>query len=105
MAKDDFYDFAKPLLIFDIINNIDAMIYFLIAASFIKTFVFWLPSTFRVYIELLNQFMSRQTLFILMTVYFIALMGNELLGAALLPYIKSFSSYSYRGVRSNVLTS
>ena len=41
LEKDEWIEFYRPLLLFDVVNNIDSFLYMLMAVSFIKTLVFW----------------------------------------------------------------
>jgi len=57
--KDEFADVETPLLLFDLLNSFESLLYLLMAISQIKTLVFWLPDTFRIVVELFAFLLNR----------------------------------------------
>lgn len=100
IERDDYYNFGHAAFLFDLVNNIDSYIYLLMALSFVKTLVFWLPQVFKIFTDLLGQFFNRQTFLILLVSATLVTLGNELVGATLSPFIHRMGEFEYSNIRS-----
>ena len=76
LLKDEFIDFKTPLMLFDLVNNIDSFTYILMAVSFIKTLVFWKPDEFRIVTDMLGKFFSLTTLYTMIVSRSMATLGT-----------------------------
>ena len=86
-AKDDFIDMSASLDFFDIVNSIDSFLYMLMALSFMKTFVFWIPSIFKIFTDLLGTFFNAQTGYTFIIIISIGTGGTFMLANALGPFV------------------
>lgn len=86
-------------------NNIDSGVYLLIAISFMKTLVFWLPYTFKIFTDLLAEYFNKQTVCILMMMSLISTLGTTLLNISLGPFVFGFQDIRSMSFRSNILLS
>ena len=105
LAKDEFTDFETPLYFFDFVNNIDSLLYMLMAVSFMKTLVFWRPETFRIVTDMLGKFFSRVTLYTIIVSQTMGTLGTFLLSNSLAPYIYGFNDLRKNTIRASVLGS
>lgn len=100
IARDGYYNFGHAAFLFDIVNNIDSYIYLLMALSFVKTLVFWLPQIFKIFVDLLGQFFNIQTLLILLVSTTLVTLGKELASATLSPFIHRMGEFEYGNIRA-----
>ena len=105
VGKDEFADYARLLALFDALSLLDALLYYLIANSFVKALVYWQPGIFKLFQDLLGHFFDRRSLLILLSVVGFATVGTALLGAALGPFVFGFQSVSTMTVRGSVMGS
>ena len=103
LNEDKFADFSTALFFFDSLNNIEAFQFLLIAISFVKTLVVWLPATFKLVSDLLGRFFNRQSLVILLLAVGMATVGTALLGAALGPFVLGFQDVRSMTTRAAIL--
>ena len=105
VKTDDFYNFATALNLFDAINLFDSAVYILMALSVMKTLVFWQPDTFKVFIELLGNMLSRQTTMMIAAVVLLSIMANFFVSLAIGPNFYKFESTLFVSIRSACLIS
>ena len=105
LEQDKFVDWGRPLYLLDIMNNIDAGIYLLIAISFMKTLVFWLPHTFKIVTDLLGEYFNKATLYLWLVIIIVGTLGTSLLLLSLGPFIFGFQSVNSMTIRSSILLS
>ena len=103
LNEDKYADFSTALFFFDSLNNIEAFQFLLIAISFVKTLVVWLPATFKLVSDLLGRFFNRQSLVILLLAVAFATVGTALLGAALGPFVRGFQDVRSMTTRAVIL--
>ena len=104
-AKDDFIDMSASLDFFDIVNSIDSFLYMLMALSFMKTFVFWIPSIFKIFTDLLGTFFNAQTGYTFIIIISIGTGGTFMLANALGPFVNGMFDMRQLTIRSVVMAS
>lgn len=102
---DAFVELSTILLLFDLLNAFQSLLYILMAVSEIKTLVFWLPGTFRIVVDLFGYLISCQTALIMICAMILSTLGNTFLSVTLGPYFLNFYRSDFLGVRSSVVIS
>ena len=102
---DGFVDFSISLNFFDIVNSFDSFLYLLMALSFMKTFVFWIPSVFKIFTDLLGTFFNAQTGYTFIVIISLGTGGTFMLANALGPFVNGMFDMRQLTIRSMVMAS
>lgn len=98
-SKDEFWNVETLLDIFDIINNFDSFLYLLISFSFVKVLIMWLPSIFRVFSDMLQQFFDVSTLSVIILSQFVAYLMAFIISLSLNSSFYGMSHFTYAVIR------